>query len=110
MLPYASLLVCIVPHFNFHQSSNILFFVVCFFLIFLLVFYYYIILLCWRIFQYHPDKNKDARAQDKFVRIVEAYNVLSKPSSRARYDSLTEIETSGPAGASYAYRTHVSYK
>ncbi|CAH0625588.1 unnamed protein product [Chrysodeixis includens] len=59
--------------------------------------------------EYHPDKNKDARAQDKFVRIVEAYNILSKPSSRARYDSLTEIETSGPAAASYAYRTHVPY-
>lgn len=63
------------------------------------------------LLQFHPDKNKDVRAQDKFVRIVEAYNVLSKPSSRARYDSLTEIETSsGPAAASYAYRTHVPYK
>nr|XP_021201445.2 dnaJ-like protein 60 isoform X2 [Helicoverpa armigera] len=59
--------------------------------------------------EYHPDKNKDARAQEKFVRIVEAYNVLSKPSSRARYDSMTEIETSDHGGASYVYRSHVPY-
>lgn len=56
--------------------------------------------------EYHPDKNKDAKAQDKFVRIVEAYNVLSKPSSRAHYDSMTDIATGSSA---YVYRTHVPY-
>lgn len=55
--------------------------------------------------EYHPDKNKDVMAQEKFVSIVEAYNVLSKPGSRARYDSMTEIQTNG----SYMYRTHVPY-
>lgn len=57
-------------------------------------------------FQYHPDKNKDAKAQEKFVNVVEAYNVLGKPSSRARYDNMIAIETNN----SYVYRTHVPYK
>ncbi|KAJ0176013.1 hypothetical protein K1T71_008187 [Dendrolimus kikuchii] len=59
--------------------------------------------------EYHPDKNKDARAQDKFVRIVEAYNVLSKPSSRAQYDSITTVASSSDKSTSYVYRTHVPY-
>ncbi|XP_075977129.1 uncharacterized protein LOC142977239 [Anticarsia gemmatalis] len=54
--------------------------------------------------EYHPDKNKDAKAQEKFVNIVEAYNVLSKPGSRARYDDMTVIHNN-----SYVYRTHVPY-
>lgn len=58
-------------------------------------------------FQFHPDKNKDVRAQEKFVRIVEAYNVLGKPTSRAHYDNMIEIETTG---SSYVYRSHVAHK
>ncbi|XP_063828609.1 dnaJ-like protein 60 isoform X1 [Ostrinia nubilalis] len=54
--------------------------------------------------EYHPDKNKDSAAQEKFVRIVEAYNVLSKPGSRARYDSINET-----SGSTYVYKTHVPY-
>lgn len=56
--------------------------------------------------EFHPDKNKDVRAQEKFVRIVEAYNVLGKPSSRAHYDNMIEIETTG---SSYVYRSHVAH-
>ncbi|KAJ8720325.1 hypothetical protein PYW07_012368 [Mythimna separata] len=61
--------------------------------------------------EYHPDKNKDARAQDSFVRIVEAYEVLGKPSSRARYDSMTEIESNSHAAstASNMYKSGVPY-
>ncbi|CAB3247141.1 unnamed protein product [Arctia plantaginis] len=55
--------------------------------------------------EYHPDKNKDAKAQEKFVNVVEAYNVLGKPGSRARYDNMIAIETNN----SYVYRTHVPY-
>lgn len=58
-------------------------------------------------FQYHPDKNKDAKAQEKFVKIVEAYNVLSKPSSRAQYDHIMDVKTQSN---SYVYRTHTPYK
>lgn len=40
--------------------------------------------LCW---QYHPDKNKNnPKAQEQFVKINEAYNVLSKAESRKDYD------------------------
>ncbi|XP_045773620.1 dnaJ-like protein 60 isoform X2 [Maniola jurtina] len=55
--------------------------------------------------EYHPDKNKSAKAAEQFVRIVEAYNVLSKPGSRVSYDSTAEYDSSG----SYVYRTHVPY-
>ncbi|XP_037873024.1 dnaJ (Hsp40) homolog 13 isoform X2 [Bombyx mori] len=57
--------------------------------------------------EYHPDKNKDAKAQERFVQIVEAYNILGKPGTRAQYDSITEVST-GPN--SYVYKTHVPYK
>uniref|UniRef100_A0A1B6LMW2 J domain-containing protein n=1 Tax=Graphocephala atropunctata TaxID=36148 RepID=A0A1B6LMW2_9HEMI len=37
--------------------------------------------------QYHPDKNKNnPNAQDQFVKVNEAYNVLIKPESRLDYD------------------------
>ncbi|CAH0686291.1 unnamed protein product [Spodoptera exigua] len=55
--------------------------------------------------EFHPDKNKDVGAQEKFVRIVEAYNVLGKPSSRVQYDNMIEIDN----GASYVYRSHAPY-
>eukprot|EP00808_Paulinella_micropora_P031464 g62316.t1 len=36
--------------------------------------------------KYHPDKNKDPRAEKQFSRISQAYNVLSNPEQRALYD------------------------
>ena len=36
--------------------------------------------------KYHPDKNSDPKAAEKFIVITEAYNILSKPKSRAKYD------------------------
>jgi DnaJ-class molecular chaperone len=36
---------------------------------------------------YHPDKNKSADAQEKFVEISEAYSILSDPIKRAQYDN-----------------------
>ena len=36
--------------------------------------------------KYHPDKNKNENAEDKFKNVVEAYEVLSNPLRRERYD------------------------
>src|SRR6266516_3794935 len=38
--------------------------------------------------QYHPDVNKDPKATDRFKLINEAYEVLSDPKRRTKYDQL----------------------
>jgi molecular chaperone DnaJ len=38
--------------------------------------------------QFHPDRNKDAGAEEKFKEISEAYAVLSDDQKRAQYDQL----------------------
>ena len=37
--------------------------------------------------QHHPDVNKDPGAEDRFKEISEAYDVLSDPQTRHRYDA-----------------------
>ena len=37
--------------------------------------------------KYHPDKNKDSKAEDTFRAIAEAYDVLSDPKKRQQYDT-----------------------
>ena len=48
--------------------------------------------------KYHPDVNKDAGAEEKFKEINRAYEVLSEPEVRQRYDQFGEAGVGG-AGA-----------
>jgi len=45
--------------------------------------------------QYHPDVNKDPGAEDRFKEIGRAYEVLSDPDTRARYDQFGEAGLGG---------------
>jgi len=45
--------------------------------------------------QYHPDVNKDPAAEDRFKEIGRAYEILSDPQTRARYDQFGEAGVSG---------------
>ncbi|MEM8807328.1 MAG: molecular chaperone DnaJ [Cyanobacteria bacterium P01_G01_bin.38] len=49
--------------------------------------------------KYHPDVNKDPGAEDTFKEINRAYEVLSEPEVRARYDRFGEAGVGGAAGA-----------
>lgn len=40
--------------------------------------------------KYHPDKNKEPNAEEKFKEIAEAYDVLSDPKKRGLYDQYGE--------------------
>uniref|UniRef100_A0A8B9YZE2 J domain-containing protein n=1 Tax=Buteo japonicus TaxID=224669 RepID=A0A8B9YZE2_9AVES len=62
--------------------------------------------------KYHPDKNKDPNAEEKFKEIAEAYDVLSDPKKRAVYDQYGEegLKTgggsSGGSGNTFHYTFH----
>ena len=52
--------------------------------------------------QFHPDTNPDTpAAEERFKKISEAYDVLSDPTKRAKYDQLSQYSQSGrrPGGA-----------
>jgi molecular chaperone DnaJ len=49
--------------------------------------------------QWHPDVNKEADAPDRFKEINDAYQVLSDPERRQRYDMFGRAGVDGPGGA-----------
>lgn len=51
--------------------------------------------------KYHPDVNKDPGAEETFKEINRAYEVLSEPEMRARYDRFGEAGVGSAAGAGY---------
>ncbi len=48
--------------------------------------------------RYHPDVNKEPGAEERFKEINRAYEVLSEPETRARYDRFGEAGVSPGAG------------
>lgn len=50
--------------------------------------------------KYHPDKNKEKEAEEKFREIAQAYEVLSDPEKRKKYDQFGEaaFENGGQGG------------
>lgn len=52
--------------------------------------------------QYHPDRNPgDKEAEEKFKEAAEAYDVLSNPDKKARYDQFGHAGMSGAGGGGY---------
>ncbi|KAH9489114.1 hypothetical protein Btru_042229 [Bulinus truncatus] len=50
--------------------------------------------------KYHPDKNKEKDAQEKFLKIGKAYEVLSDPEQRKKYDMFGDADTVHTGNAS----------
>ncbi|MBO1058340.1 MAG: molecular chaperone DnaJ [Dolichospermum sp. JUN01] len=54
--------------------------------------------------KYHPDVNKESGAEERFKEINRAYEVLSEPEVRARYDRFGEAGVSGAAAAGAGFQ------
>lgn len=48
--------------------------------------------------RFHPDKNKNPEAEEKFKEISEAYKILCDPASRAVFDRFGEEGLKGNGG------------
>ena len=54
--------------------------------------------------QYHPDVNTNPDAAERFRELTDAYDTLSDPDRRRRYDRLHTTTGSGSTGAGSAWR------
>ena len=52
--------------------------------------------------KYHPDVNKEPGAEDRFKEINRAYEILSEPETKARYDRFGEAGVASGAGAGFS--------
>ncbi|XXS36582.1 MAG: DnaJ C-terminal domain-containing protein [Candidatus Karelsulcia muelleri] len=48
--------------------------------------------------KYHPDKNKEKQAEEKFKEAAEAYDILSNPEKKKRYDKFGHSSSQGDSG------------
>ncbi|MGF1479463.1 MAG: molecular chaperone DnaJ [Cyanophyceae cyanobacterium] len=53
--------------------------------------------------KYHPDVNQEAGAEERFKEVNRAYEILSEPETRARYDRFGEAGVAGGGGAGFDY-------
>eukprot|EP00240_Pyramimonas_obovata_P004210 CAMPEP_0118940246 /NCGR_PEP_ID=MMETSP1169-20130426/30931_1 /TAXON_ID=36882 /ORGANISM="Pyramimonas obovata, Strain CCMP722" /LENGTH=373 /DNA_ID=CAMNT_0006884685 /DNA_START=153 /DNA_END=1270 /DNA_ORIENTATION=+ len=60
--------------------------------------------------KYHPDKNPSKDAQDKFVEIVHAYEVLSDPEKRRNYDQTGFSDPKEAASRGYGGGHHNHFR
>ncbi len=51
--------------------------------------------------EYHPDRNREAGATEKFKEINEAYQTLSDPDARTRYDRFGHQGVNGAGGSGF---------
>ncbi|MDP6666461.1 MAG: molecular chaperone DnaJ [Dehalococcoidia bacterium] len=51
--------------------------------------------------KYHPDRNKEADAGDRFKEVNEAYQVLSDPQRKTQYDQFGHAGVNGRAGRGF---------
>jgi molecular chaperone DnaJ len=51
--------------------------------------------------KFHPDRNKEPDANDRFKEVNEAYQVLSDPQRKAQYDQFGHEGVNGQAGRGF---------
>ncbi|KAL6119978.1 dnajc16 [Pungitius sinensis] len=60
--------------------------------------------------EWHPDKNKNAGAEDMFIQITKSYEILSSEDKRANYDRYGQTDDTQPyGGARYGHRRDSFY-